>query len=165
MYNKNPFSMPARPDGPFRRGLFKFIVLQYLKDSPRHGYDIIRLLGHRFHGLYVPSPGTVYPRLQRLVENGFVTFVEEEGRKIYSITIEGSQFLAEHSDLEQEINQRLSDWENPDNIEDIRRTMREYGRLGEMLSWEIRKMNPEKMRRVRQVITRSFTEIEDIITN
>ena len=72
-------------------------------------YDIIRLLGHRFHGLYVPSPGTVYPRLQRLVENGFVTFVEEEGRKIYSITIEGRQFLAEHSDLEQEINQRLSD--------------------------------------------------------
>ena len=137
--------MQQRPDGPFRRGFFKYVVLQYLKDSQRHGYEIIRLLAHRFHGLYVPSPGTVYPRLQLLVEQGMVTFVEKDGRKVYSITDEGCRFLEEHAELAQEVNQRLSDWENPENIEAIQKTMHEYGRLGETLSWEVRKMDKEKL--------------------
>jgi DNA-binding PadR family transcriptional regulator len=163
VYNKHSFSTQPRPDGPFRRGLFKFIVLQYLQDNPRHGYEIMRSLAHRFHGLYTPSSGTVYPRLQRLVERGFVTFIEENGRKVYSITDEGRHFLAENSELAHEINDRLNDWENPENIEDISRTMRDYNRLGEMLSWEVRKLGPSKLRHVREVIFNTFEAIENII--
>lgn len=139
------------------------MVLQYLKDSPRHGYEIIRLLAHRFHGLYVPSPGTVYPRLQFLQEQGLVTFVEQEGRKVYSITEEGREFLIEHQNLEKEINERLTGWENPENSEAIRKTMFEYNRLGETLSWEIRKLDSAKLKRVHEVLSEASREVEEIL--
>jgi DNA-binding PadR family transcriptional regulator len=137
-------------------------VLQYLQERPYHGYEIIRALGHRFHGFYVPSPGTIYPRLGRLEANGYVTCTEKEGRKVYSITDEGRQFLAENADLEKEINERLNDWENPENIEEIRRIMREYGRLGEILSWEIRKMPKDKLRQIHEALHRAQKDIESI---
>ena len=161
--NKYAFSAQSRPDVPFRRGLFKYVVLQYLQDKPSHGYEIIQALTRRFHGFYVPSPGTVYPRLGRLQEIGYVTFIEQDGRKVYSITNEGRRFLRENAELEREINERLNDWENPENIDEIRKTMREFGRLGETLSWEVRKMNPEKLRNVREVILQAQKGVEEIM--
>jgi DNA-binding PadR family transcriptional regulator len=163
MFKKNPYSTEQRPEIPFRRGLFKFIVLQYLKDKPSHGYEIITALTKRFHGLYVPSPGTVYPRLQMLADRGYVTFSEQDSRKVYSITEEGRRFLVDNAGLEKEINERLNDWENPENIEDIRFTMREYGRMGEMLTWEIRKMSVAKLQRVREILTGTAEKIDGVI--
>ncbi|MCJ7743765.1 MAG: PadR family transcriptional regulator, partial [Dehalococcoidales bacterium] len=75
MFTGYPFSVRSQPAGPFRRGVFKYIILQYLKDKPSHGYEIIRALEERLHGLYVPSAGTIYPRLQMLEERGYVTSV------------------------------------------------------------------------------------------
>jgi DNA-binding PadR family transcriptional regulator len=163
MFNKFSFSNQPRPEVPFRRGLFKYIVLQYLQEKPCHGYEIIRALSHRFHGFYVPSPGTVYPRLGRLEEQGYVTCLEKDGRKVYTITGEGRRFLAENAALEKEINERLSDWENPENIEEIRKTMREFARLGEMLSWEIRRMSPEKLRRIQAMLAQAQQGTEEIL--
>ena len=163
MFNRYSFSDQPRPEVPFRRGLFKFIVLQYLQEKPYHGYEIIRALEHRFHGFYVPSPGTVYPRLGRLEANGFVTCTEKEGRKVYTITEEGRRFLAENTEMEKEVSERLNDWENPENIEEIRRAMREYGHLGEILSWEIRKTGRGKLNRIEEVLHRARKEIEGIL--
>ena len=50
----------------FSHGRLRLYLLKLLEESPRHGYDVIRLLEDRFMGLYAPSPGTIYPRLQRL---------------------------------------------------------------------------------------------------
>lgn len=163
MFNRHSFSTRPQPEGPFRRGVFRYIILQYLKDRPSHGYEIIRALEERFHGLYVPSAGTIYPRLQMLEERGYVTSVERDGRKVYTITDEGRRFLAEHSELEQEINDRLNDWKNPQNTEAIRKTMREFGRLAELLSWEARKMDSEKLERVREILSRAYEDIGDIL--
>lgn len=163
MFNRYPFFARSRPEGPFRRGVFKYIILQYLKDRPSYGYEIIRALEERFHGLYVPSAGTIYPGLQMLEEMGYVTSVERDGKRVYTITDEGRRFLAEHSELEQEIKSRLNDWGNLKNIDDIRKTMHEFGRLAEMLSWEVRKMDSEKLRRVRGVFSRAYEDIKDIL--
>src|ERR1700690_1318396 len=97
--NKYAYAPQSRPDVPFRRGLFKYIVLQYLQEKPSHGYEIIQALAKRFHGFYVPSPGTVYPRLGRLEAEGLVKGNESEGRKVYTITDEGKGFLAENPEL------------------------------------------------------------------
>lgn len=163
MFNKHPFSTRPRPEGPFRRGVFKYIILQYLRDGPSHGYEIIRALGERFHGLYMPSAGTIYPRLQMLEERGYVTAIERDGKKVYTITDEGRRFLAEHSELDQEINDRLNDWRNPQNTDAIRETMREFGRVAELLSWEARKMDSEKLGRVRAALSRAYADIEDTL--
>jgi DNA-binding PadR family transcriptional regulator len=98
-----------------------------------------------------------------LEERGYVTSVERDGRKVYTITDEGRRFLDEHSELEQEINDRLNDWRNPENTEAIRRTMREFGRLAELLSWEARKMDSEKLGRVRGILSRAYEDIGDIL--
>ena len=91
----------------FSHGRLRLYLLKLLEESPRHGYDVIRLLEDRFMGLYAPSPGTIYPRLQRLEAEGLVTQSQEGGRKVYEITDLGRQELAsrreELDELEAEI--------------------------------------------------------------
>lgn len=50
----------------FGHGRLRLYLLKLLADSPRHGYEVIRLLEERFQGRYAPSAGTVYPRLAKL---------------------------------------------------------------------------------------------------
>src|SRR5580693_8739637 len=57
----------------FERGDLKLVILDLLKEKPRHGYDIIQELEKRFHGFYSPSPGSVYPILQLLEDQDLVT--------------------------------------------------------------------------------------------
>jgi len=91
----------------FSHGRLRLYLLRLLEESPRHGYDVIRLLEDRFMGLYAPSPGTIYPRLQRLEAEGLVTQSREGGRKVYRITDAGREELASRRDeldeLEREI--------------------------------------------------------------
>ena len=101
----NPKGVPNEPV--FGHGRLRLYLLKLLEESPRHGYDVIRLLEDRFMGLYAPR-GTIYPRLQRLEAEGLVEQTKEEGgRKVYRITDAGRQELAarrdELDDLEAEI--------------------------------------------------------------
>ena len=80
-----------------RRGDMKYLLLEVLKDGPRHGYEIIGELENRFRG-YRPSPGSVYPTLQMLEEGGFVTSQEVDGKKVYTITDAGSKLLEERGE-------------------------------------------------------------------
>jgi len=82
----------------FSHGMLRLYLLKLLDESPRHGYDVIRLLEDRFMGLYAPSPGTIYPRLQRLEAEGLVTQSQEGGRKVYQITEAGREELRRRHD-------------------------------------------------------------------
>lgn len=97
----------------FAHGRLRLYLLKLLDEAPRHGYEVIRLLEERFHGLYAPSAGTVYPRLAKLEAEGLVTHATEGGRKVYSITDAGRAELAgrtgELADLELEIRESVSE--------------------------------------------------------
>ncbi|MCX4674310.1 helix-turn-helix transcriptional regulator [Streptomyces sp. NBC_01433] len=97
----------------FAHGRLRLYLLKLLDEAPRHGYEVIRLLEERFHGLYAPSAGTVYPRLAKLEAEGLVTHATEGGRKVYSITDAGRAELAgrggELADLELEIRDSVSE--------------------------------------------------------
>ncbi|MEU6950136.1 helix-turn-helix transcriptional regulator [Streptomyces sp. NPDC046316] len=97
----------------FAHGRLRLYLLKLLDEAPRHGYEVIRLLEERFHGLYAPSAGTVYPRLAKLEAEGLVTHATEGGRKVYSITDAGRAELAgrggELDDLEREIRESVSE--------------------------------------------------------
>lgn len=97
----------------FAHGRLRLYLLKLLDESPRHGYEVIRLLEERFHGLYAPSAGTVYPRLAKLEAEGLVTHATEGGRKVYSLTDAGRAELAgrggELADLEMEIHESVSE--------------------------------------------------------
>ena len=92
----------------FSHGRLRLYLLKLLEESPRHGYDVIRLLEDRFMGLYAPSPGTIYPRLQRLEAEGLVTQSREGGRKVYQITDAGREELAARRDELDELEAEIS---------------------------------------------------------
>jgi DNA-binding PadR family transcriptional regulator len=92
----------------FSHGRLRLYLLKLLEESPRHGYDVIRLLEDRFMGLYAPSPGTIYPRLQRLEAEGLVTQSQEGGRKVYQITDAGRQELASRREELEELETEIS---------------------------------------------------------
>jgi DNA-binding PadR family transcriptional regulator len=111
----------------FRHGRLRLYLLKLLDESPRHGYEVIRLLQDRFMGVYAPSPGTIYPRLARLEEDGLVTHEEVDGKKVYSITDKGREEirsrLGDLADLEDELTESLRDVAR-EISEDVRDTVR-----------------------------------------
>ena len=122
----------------FRHGSLRLYLLRLLDEEPRHGYEVIRLLRDRFMGVYSPSPGTIYPRLARLEEEGLVTHDEVDGRKVYRITEAGREELRSRSDelaeLEAELSASVSDIVR-EVREDVRQTVRS---LREELTWAAR---------------------------
>ena len=93
----------------FESGEMKYVILRLLREKPRHGYEVIKELEERIGGWYSPSPGTVYPTLQLLEDQGFVRVVETEGKKTYHITPEGEAFLEQHRDTIDVIFSRVRD--------------------------------------------------------
>src|SRR5216117_3948621 len=93
----------------FEAGDMKYVILKLLKDKPRHGYEVMKELEERMHGCYSPSPGTVYPTLQWLEDEGLVRSREVDGKKVYEITDAGIKFLAENKDVVEDIFDRVSE--------------------------------------------------------
>ena len=85
----------------FAHGHLRLYLLSLLNEQPMHGYDLIQALSDRFGGTYVPSAGTIYPRLAKLQEEGLVE-KETDGRKtVYAITDAGrAELSARESELD-----------------------------------------------------------------
>jgi DNA-binding PadR family transcriptional regulator len=106
-----PFMMPFGggpfgPGGPFgrgpkaRRGDVRTAALLLLNEGPRNGYQIMQDIEERSGGVWRPSPGSVYPALQQLEDEGLVRATEAGGRKQFELTDAGRDYVAERgSDL------------------------------------------------------------------
>jgi DNA-binding PadR family transcriptional regulator len=67
----------------------RLYLLSVLAMQPMHGYELIQALGDRFGGTYVPSAGTIYPRLAKLEDDGLVTKSTDGRKTVYEITDAG----------------------------------------------------------------------------
>jgi len=125
----------------FSHGRLRLYLLKLLDDGPKHGYELIRLLEDRFLGLYAPSAGTIYPRLQRLEAEGLVSHTAAGGRKTYEITEAGRGELRQRADelaaLESDIAASVEDLsalageirsEVRGSVRDLKRELREAAR-------------------------------------
>jgi DNA-binding PadR family transcriptional regulator len=93
----------------FGHGDLRLWLLKLLGERPRHGYDIIAGLEEQFLGVYSPSPGTVYPRLASLEEEGLIEVDrEDEGRKVYRLTDGGRAELERRSEELAVLRERLT---------------------------------------------------------
>jgi DNA-binding PadR family transcriptional regulator len=101
-----PFMMgfggpPFGHGGPFgrgpkaRRGDVRTAALLLLNEGPRNGYQIMQEIEERSSGMWRPSPGSVYPALQQLEDEGLVRPTETEGRKTFELTDAGRDYVAE----------------------------------------------------------------------
>ena len=162
-FGRGPFGPPGAGRR-FGRGDLKFVILDLLQETPRHGYDIIRVLEERFHGLYSPSPGSVYPTLQLLEDQGYVTSTQQDGKRVYSITDDGKKFLLDQNEAAQGARARMhGQWGK--GAPEMRELMSEVRQVGQLLFHAGAGgvfNDPEKVRRLREVVARTRSEVEAI---
>ncbi len=80
--------------GKARRGDIRTAALLLLAEEPRNGYAIMQELEGRSQGVWRPSPGSVYPALAQLEDEGLIRSEEADGRKRFAITDAGRESLA-----------------------------------------------------------------------
>jgi len=82
-----------------RRGDVRAAALALLAEEPRNGYQIIQEIASRSGGVWQPSPGSVYPALQQLEDEGLISAASMEGgRSGFALTDEGRSYMTEHAD-------------------------------------------------------------------
>jgi DNA-binding PadR family transcriptional regulator len=87
------------PRGPrARRGDVRAALLVLLAEEPRNGYGLMQEIERRSGGVWRPSPGSVYPALQQLEDEGLVRAIEAGGRRQFELTDEGRAYVEEHRD-------------------------------------------------------------------
>ncbi len=95
---------PGGGRGPrVRRGDVRAAILDVLaatdgQEQPLNGYQVIQQIADRTEGVWKPSPGSVYPTIQQLEDEGLVATVEAAGRKVVRLTEAGTTYVAEHPD-------------------------------------------------------------------
>ena len=81
-----------------RRGDIRTALLVLLAEEPRNGYGLMQEIEARSNGAWRPSPGSVYPALSQLEDEGLVRAQEGGGRKLFDLTEEGRTYVTEHAD-------------------------------------------------------------------
>jgi DNA-binding PadR family transcriptional regulator len=81
-----------------RRGDIRTAALLLLAEEPRNGYQIMQEVQERSDGVWHPSPGSVYPALQQLEDEGLIRSEESEGRKLFALTDAGRAYLEERGE-------------------------------------------------------------------
>ena len=163
MFKEERFFREPRRASAFHKGDLKYIILDLIKDKPRHGYEIIRELEELSYGFYKPSPGAVYPTLQMLEEMGYVQSTEQEGKKVYAATAEGLEFLEKQNDLADGVRSRMKRRWSFKNVGRMATVMKEYHALEHLLGHGLRSLDTEKTQRIREVLIRTYDEIDSIL--
>jgi len=137
----------GRHGGRARRGDVRASLLALLKDRPMHGYEMIREIAERSGGSWRPSPGSVYPTLQMLEEEGLISSVETGGKRLFSLTDTG------RTEAE---NGPEAPWEEPDQGEHWG-VVREFGAAAGAVQDALRQVvmtgSPEQRAKALAVLT------------
>jgi DNA-binding PadR family transcriptional regulator len=88
------------PPGPQRkrRGDVRIAILSLLADKPYNGYGLIKEIAEKSGNTWTPSPGSVYPTLQQLVDEGLIESLGKGPRTEFQLTDDGRSYIAEHAD-------------------------------------------------------------------
>jgi DNA-binding PadR family transcriptional regulator len=99
MWKGGPFGGPGwgphrRGRGRARRGDVRLALLRLLAEEPGNGYQLMQAIEERSEGLWRPSPGSVYPTLAQLEDEGLINSVDVDGARRFEITDAGREHLA-----------------------------------------------------------------------
>ena len=88
------------PPGPQRkrRGDVRLAILSLLGEAPSNGYNLIKLIGEKSGSTWTPSPGSVYPTLQQLVDEDLIEAVGEGRRTEFQLTATGTAYVEDHAE-------------------------------------------------------------------
>jgi DNA-binding PadR family transcriptional regulator len=148
----------------FERGDLKFVILRLISAKAMHGYEVMQALEEESCGVYKPSPGSVYPTLQMLEDEGLVRSREEDGKKVYEITDEGRRYLDEHGDVVDEIFERIGSFADRFWGKDTRDLSAAFSRMAQStfegaFAWDL---GSETLREMADVLDRARQELDDL---
>jgi DNA-binding PadR family transcriptional regulator len=148
----------------FDRGDLKFVILRLLERKPMHGYEVMRALEEESGGCYRASAGSVYPTLQMLEDQGYVSSTEESGKKVYSITEAGKQHLHRNSDVVDEISERVSDFTNRYFRTEMRDLGKTFSRFAQVAFERTVKWpgDPDVVQQIKDIIERATHDLEGV---
>ena len=152
----------------FDHGDLHIMVLSLVAKKPSYGYEIIKDIQEASNGLYVPSPGVIYPTLTLLEEQGFLeSQIVERNRKSFTITAEGAQHLAQNKDIESVIAHKLAkarDMQQGGNLaEDIETAVSRFKALLRH-KMVLKQLNEEQTRQIASIINDAVKQIEEVNT-
>lgn len=151
--------------GRARRGESKFLLMDALLDSPKHGYEIIKSLEERSGGQYVPSPGVVYPNLQFLLEVGLVRAEQDGDRRVFHLTDAGRVEIDAHTDEVSEFWAQFAPPTAADARAEVSFVEEELGYLERTVRGGLRgDPSAELVRGVRQAIENCRNDVRRLIT-
>ncbi len=143
------------------RGDMRPFVLRILRDGPMHGYEIMKVLEERSHGMYRPSPGSVYPALRSLLARGLVDVSGAERRKTYRLTPAGRALIRKQRRDMQERFRTMEAHMGPERAA----LFRELRKTGRLIGSNMRDLSPAQARtlagelaRLRQRLTQILAE-------
>jgi DNA-binding PadR family transcriptional regulator len=148
----------------FGSGDMKYVILNLLRDKPMHGYEVMKELEEHTHGCYKPSPGTVYPTLQWLEDEGLVSAEEVNGKKVYSVTDAGQEFLNQHKSTVDAIFDRVEETLDgflDDPMPDVTRLVGKLVGQVYRTTWKVRG-DSVKMEAVVDILNRATQEIREV---
>lgn len=147
----------------------RFLILDSLRDGPKHGYEIMKGLRERTRGQYAPSPGRVYPLLQLLSDLELVRSDSQDDRRTYHVTEAGQAELEANAEKIAEFwanfkadapsePMRLESEFLQEELDSLAKTV--WSGLNPSLS----RGDRETVRRVRQLIERCRADVRDVLT-
>jgi DNA-binding PadR family transcriptional regulator len=147
----------------FRKGDLRLLILDLLSEQPRHGYDVIRAIEGRFGGVRAPSPGTVYPTLELLADQGLIVGHDQEGKRVFGLTDAGRAHLAEQQQAMHEVQTRMREWWAPATREELRRVHAELQSIHRTLARGGGDVAPEALTAVRDIVSEARRRIDEVL--
>ncbi len=145
----------------FERGDLKFVILRLISERPMHGYEVMKALEEESKGYYRPSPGSVYPTLQMLDDEGYLTVEEQDGKKIYTITDEGMAYLGDNEDVVDDVFDRVEHFTDRFFGGDMRALSRSFSKLAQLafdqaFQWGA---EPEDLARMNEILEKAVDDM------
>lgn len=132
-----------------RRGDVRAGILALLAESPRNGYQIMQALEERSAGKWRPSPGSVYPALQQLEDEGLVRAEEAGNGRLFQLTDQGRAYVKEHA----EETAAPWDWAKSEGDDDVVELFSQIRHIGGAL-WQIAQAGePAHIAQARKVLS------------
>jgi DNA-binding PadR family transcriptional regulator len=143
-----------------RRGDVRNAILLALGDGPANGYEVMRRLEERSGGIWRPSPGSVYPTLQMLEDEGLVSSTALEGTRAFQLT-EAGRAAREAGQSERS---GRAPWEQDDGSDDRLRALRHAIGQTHMAAKQVAHAgSPEQLDRGIEIIQRARKELYQIL--
>jgi DNA-binding PadR family transcriptional regulator len=144
-----------------RRGDIRTAALLLLSEEPRNGYQIMQEVEERSDGVWRPSPGSTYPALQQLEDEGLIRAQELDGRKLFQLTDAGREYVKERGEDKPAPWEQMSD-DVSDQAHELGRLIRE---VASAFTQVVKTGSEAQMGEARKVLTRTRKDLYRILAD